>query len=170
VKIDLNNSWQEEIEKLSEPVKFMFNKQINWFAAHHLRVIDKCQSPIEEMVGVYLSYFEIKFRKLFNRFKLEPQAIIDCSGTEYRVDFYISLKYKNIERRIIIECDGHEFHEKSKEQVINDNKRDRHLIYHGYEVLRFSGSEIYNHINESTKEILDYLLRDAIEDGRIIPS
>lgn len=46
-------------------------------------------------------------------------------------------------RRLIVECDGHDFHEKTKEQVARDKSRDRAAALDGFEVFRFSGSELW---------------------------
>lgn len=45
-------------------------------------------------------------------------------------------------RPIIIECDGYEFHS-SKESFTSDRQRDRYFNSLNYEVLRYSGSELY---------------------------
>ena len=44
--------------------------------------------------------------------------------------------------RVIVECDGFQYHEE-KQAFIRDRKRDRALVFNGYRVLRYSGSEIY---------------------------
>lgn len=46
-------------------------------------------------------------------------------------------------RRLIVECDGHNFHERTKEQAAKDRSRDRWAQANGYEVFRFTGSEIW---------------------------
>lgn len=47
-------------------------------------------------------------------------------------------------KKFIVEVDGHEFHQKTKEQVEHDNERERALQKAGYEVIRFSGTEVYH--------------------------
>lgn len=47
-------------------------------------------------------------------------------------------------RKLIVECDGHDFHERTKEQAKRDRSRDRRALLHGIEVMRFTGSEIWN--------------------------
>lgn len=46
-------------------------------------------------------------------------------------------------RTLVVECDGHDFHERTKEQAAKDRARDRHLLLEGYEVFRFTGSELW---------------------------
>jgi very-short-patch-repair endonuclease len=75
---------------------------------------------------------------------VRPQAKIG----DYRVDFLIyaadmSRRPDRVWRRLIIECDGHDFHERTKEQSTRDKSRDRDLIMRGYEVFRFTGSELW---------------------------
>lgn len=47
-------------------------------------------------------------------------------------------------RRLIVECDGHDYHEKTKEQAKRDRGRDRWAADNGYDLYRFTGSEIHN--------------------------
>jgi len=53
----------------------------------------------------------------------------------------------------VVECDGHDFHEKTKQQVTKDNRRERELQIAGWHVFRFSGSEIWNHALRCCKDI-----------------
>ena len=74
----------------------------------------------------------------------------------YRVDFEL-INHKD--KKIIVECDGHEFHQKSKQQVEKDNQRERDLKKLGYEVVRFSGSEIFKDAEKCVEDLLDILNR-----------
>jgi hypothetical protein len=44
--------------------------------------------------------------------------------------------------RIVVECDGFDYHS-DKDAFTRDRQRDRRLRQKGFEVVRFSGSEIY---------------------------
>lgn len=46
-------------------------------------------------------------------------------------------------RKLVIECDGHDFHERTKEQAARDRSRDRALNAAGFDVFRFTGSELW---------------------------
>lgn len=59
--------------------------------------------------------------------------------------------------KIIIECDGHEFHKATKEQVARDNERELDLKMHGYDVIRFSGSQIYNEPMKCAEKAYTYI-------------
>ena len=62
-----------------------------------------------------------------------------------RVDFvvYVYLLESSNWKKLVVECDGHDFHERTKEQAANDRSRDRSLQLDGYEVFRFTGSELW---------------------------
>lgn len=60
----------------------------------------------------------------------------------YRVDFLLTCRYMGFERHIAIEIDGFRFH-KEEHSFINDRKRDRDLLEHGYDVIRIAAKEIF---------------------------
>jgi very-short-patch-repair endonuclease len=57
--------------------------------------------------------------------------------------------------RIAIELDGHDFHERTREQVIHRNKRDRDLQADGWLVWHVSGSEFNSSPESVVREIYD---------------
>ena len=61
------------------------------------------------------------------------------SGRAIRLDFAIIHK----KTKVTVECDGHQWHERSQEQAASDKSRDRLLLAAGWNVLRFTGSEIH---------------------------
>jgi very-short-patch-repair endonuclease len=93
-------------------------------------------TPIEQLLWLALQYH-------LEGFSIQPQAQIG----KYRVDFLVELKSEmegwDWKSQLVIECDGHDFHERTKEQAINDKTRDRELQRVGIPVIRFSGSEIW---------------------------
>ena len=106
-----------------------------------------CESPIEQLLAIELENITLTGIVSYNPFidviSIEKQKEIKCGKKTYRVDFYIPVIYKNQDNiEFIVECDGHEFHQKTKEQVERDNDRMRSLQEQGYEVIRFSGTEI----------------------------
>lgn len=82
-----------------------------------------------------------------------PNILIE--GKSIRPDMYFwnpaSEKVK-----VIVECDGFKYHS-SKESFISDRKRDRALHGKGYQVLRFSGTEIFTEPAQVTTEICEHL-------------
>jgi hypothetical protein len=59
--------------------------------------------------------------------------------------------------RVAVEFDGFQFHN-TKEAFVNDRKRDRLLRSNGFDVLRYSGSEIYADPIQVAKDLANYLL------------
>lgn len=58
---------------------------------------------------------------------------------------------------ILVECDGHDYHERTRQQAARDKKRDRALVGLGFNVLRFTGSEIFAGPVKCAGEVLSYL-------------
>lgn len=120
--------------------------------------LEDCESPIEQLLAIEMENIGIG---LFNRFNsyinvvdIEKQVEIKCGKNKYRVDFQIPVIYKNQENKIfVIECDGYDFHQKTKKQVEYDNKRQRDLQEAGYEIIRFSGTEIWHNAYQCALEI-----------------
>ena len=122
-----------------------------------------CESPIEQLLSMALQNLNLthinKINPYIDIIAIEKQKNIQCGNKIYRVDFYIPVVYKNQENKgFIIECDGHEFHQKTKEQVERDNTRMRSLQKQGYEVLKFSGTEIWHNPYKCASEILNIIL------------
>ena len=124
---------------------------------------ESCQSPIEVIFNY--AFDILVFDRDIAYLYLEPQYDIVANGNKYRADFYfdnnVILESKHVcdnPFRLIIECDGHEFHEKTKEQVKKNNNRNFDFQKEGYEVLHFSGSQIYNEPFECANKTIDYIL------------
>ena len=133
---------------------------------------EEISSPIEKIF--YFAFDIINFDRegadnpgLF----FDPQVEIHANGKRYFADFVFDyygdgnpgyyLEPEN-KLKLIVECDGHEFHEKTKEQVQHDNERDYDLKMAGYDVLHYSGSQIYNDPFKCAKEVYDYI---AVKSG-----
>lgn len=82
-----------------------------------------------------------------------PGIIID--GKSIRPDLYFWLP-SDEKIKVIVECDGFEHHS-NKDSFVSDRKRDRVLQSKGFQVLRFSGSEIFNEPAKVTGDILEFL-------------
>jgi len=104
-----------------------------------------CESPIEEKMYEYLSLY------FFKTLHIETQKEI----LNYRVDFLLTDK-ENPNKKLIVECDGWDYHERTKEQAINDRKRDRELTKAGFKLYRFLGSEIYSNIDSCLNDISNF--------------
>lgn len=128
----------------------------------YFTIADFCEikSPIEKM---FLMAFCVIKREYYDDYKIEiyPQKKICISDKTYYADFSIEYKDENPFSdgfcfELIIECDGHEFHKATKQQVKHDNERDLALKNAGYDVIHFSGSQIYENPWKCADEALSY--------------
>lgn len=137
-----------------------------------------CESPIEELL-----IFAVKFTAHFDRSRFSFQQImIITPGSDvffhrvpeheghllvgvqvglatvggWRVDFLFCAHSPDGWRQLIVECDGHDFHERTKEQAARDRSRDRQAQTAGFEVFRFTGSEIWSDPMGCARQILDW--------------
>ena len=150
----------EEFEKLPLKAKELIFKNLDDI---DLKILDSillycnyCDSPIEKILATALT-IETKEKLYF-----EPQYEIQTKNKKYIVDFlifgdeYINTFLKK-DFKLIIECDGYDFHQKTKKQVNYDNQREYDLKMEKYDILRFSGSKIYNEPIKCANEILNYI-------------
>jgi len=139
-------------------------------------ITEKCESPIEvimlygllivgqechDTVNVRIDHKSL-FKVVDSPYELliEPQKIIK----NYRVDFLLTATNYNpkfekngyYQKRVIVECDGHHYHDRTKEQAKRDKSKDRKLQSLGYEVYRYTGSEIWQDIMSGVQEIMNY--------------
>ncbi len=104
-----------------------------------------------------------------------PQYVIQCDKNKYRVDFRFTIY--NVGDEIIIPCgsmedidtvipdvqlcvefDGHDYHEKTKKQAQYDKQRDRDIKLSGYDIIHFTGSEVYKDWMSVFDQIIEALL------------
>lgn len=76
----------------------------------------------------------------------------------YSPDFVLSLGIHDF----VIEIDGHNFHEKTKEQVKQDNTKNRDYLKWGVVPIRFSGSEVYNNPLKCAEETFETVLQHCL--------
>ena len=127
-----------------------------------------CESPIERRLAVAMAE-HLNCRKVIRgeiKYNLDIVAIdsqkeLFVEGKLVRVDFYIAVYNEKTHQgtQFIIECDGHDFHEKTKEQATRDKQRDRLLMSNGFNVMHFTGSEIFNNTSTCVKEIYDTIFK-----------
>lgn len=123
--------------------------------------VPTCESPIEAtlMTALYAVLSRITVDIIYGEpsdgasgIFIIPQAPIG----NYRADFLIGMCGRA--GRIVVECDGHQFHERTKEQAERDRRRDREMQRLGFQVFRFTGSEIYRDAFSCATEIASSLL------------
>ena len=136
----------------------MFNKYVGF----------KCTINISEPINISENDNGVYFRDIeiypqFYQFYPESYNRIDVAFILKKRDWYNN---NNIveERKIAIECDGYDYHSSPK-QKMEDDVRARKLKRAGWkEVLRYSGTEIYNindnleRVNLNFEEIMDIIM------------
>lgn len=137
---------------------------INYFGADY----SSCKSPIEVIFN--FAFDLVCFYEGYMEFNLFPQYEVMDGKKKYYADFaFFASEIEDImcvdnpSFKLVIECDGHDFHEKTKEQVTKDNEREYSLKMKGYDVLRFSGSQIFNKPFRCAAQTLDYILEKITE-------
>jgi hypothetical protein len=134
-----------------------------------------CESPIEVALGTAictkLSTLGItaivppgKEPPRDAKFKIFPQHEWRHDEKNYRFDFVVSQQSVG---GLIVECDGHDFHERTKEQAAYDRHKDRIAQIGFGMILRFTGSEIYQHLSCCSEQIVRGLER--LEFGFDLP-
>lgn len=112
-----------------------------------------CKSPIEQILSVALSVKS----SVYDVYAVPQVEITSITKKKYYADFGIYKDYdSNSTLILLVECDGHNFHEKTKAQVKRDNEREYDLRMSGYDILHFSGSQIYADPYKCADEIFAY--------------
>lgn len=114
----------------------------------------QCKSPIEKIL--YVAMETIRYcADLYC--EITPQYEIECGKKRYFADFNLMFLEPSIEREctynLIVECDGHENHS-SKAQIAHDNEREMDIRMAGYDVVRFSGTQIYSDPFGCAKDVM----------------
>ena len=128
-----------------------------------------CESPIEKLMMAGLVFAD------WYPFLSMPAAMMPRGGRmpegdliiapqfqfgRYRLDFLVIGKdERGGQKWINIECDGDEYHNSTKAQWDADRERDKDLRGANIEVIRFSGSELYNDATGCASEVAIELIR-----------
>jgi very-short-patch-repair endonuclease len=93
-----------------------------------------------------------------HRSSINGAVVIEYQKREldWLADFVISVPTYT-DKKIIVECDGHDFHERTKEQAMRDRARDRAAQAAGYQMMRFTGAEIFRDPLKCVRETLTEL-------------
>jgi very-short-patch-repair endonuclease len=94
-------------------------------------------------------------------FQISPQVAVGSYSVDFAMRCFACPKVK-----VAIECDGHDFHEKTKAQAAHDKRRDRDIQRAGFDILRFTGSEIWNNpVNCAVEVFQHFASRVDGDDG-----
>ncbi len=165
-EVFFNNVEREVWDKLDDRPQQEVSKVAAEAAADSLSLIEHCESPIEQVLLIWVNYMNtvVPFVRKSSDLVINPQETIQTPNGSYRVAFLLCGQFEvyvpdlgdiTVEVALAVECDGHDFHEKTKDQASHDKKRDRGLKAAGYEVVRFTGSEIWANPQNCAQEIRD---------------
>lgn len=128
-------------------------------------VSENCKSPIEQIFEVACNIvFVLRGEEIGGGwFESESQYEVKCGTKKYYADFCFyhagSESGDRDSNILLVECDGHDFHKATKQQVKHDNERDYDLRMAGYELLHFSGTQIYEDPIKCANDTFDYLIK-----------
>jgi very-short-patch-repair endonuclease len=129
----------------------------DWMVAKYTNA--KCASPMEAL-------FLAGWGMATGEHVLPPEARLQIAQQapvgKYKADFLFSLKATDgSAKELVVEIDGHDFHERTKAQAAHDKARDRWMTGTNYQVMRFTGSEVYANPFKCATEVAErlYLLR-----------
>lgn len=102
------------------------------------------------------------------------QSEIFVNGKKYIVDFLIDgyeiwgkekpkIKQFYLKKPLIVELDGKEYHSTTK-QINHDYQRETDLKLAGYDIIRFTGSQIYNDVYGCVDKVCKYVIKAEKED------
>lgn len=137
--------------------------------------VNACQSPIEqillaELIFMATGYGPCPLDIWSHDYPDNQPPKIACIVAQYplgryTIDFGVFVQgFNNDLLMLAIECDGHNYHNKTKDQARHDRKRDRWLQKHGWQVVRFTGSEIHEDAHACAEEVGD-LICDFFDAG-----
>lgn len=153
-------------DNLSSRVKEELDYHLSFYKSELLSLMDKCESPIEQLFALSLKDGVEQLRNSLYVFGADcdvnfyPQKQIVVRDKKYRVDFVLSVTSSEQSKEYVVECDGHNFHEKTKEQAARDRERERRLMSLGYTVIRFTGSEIWKDPSKCVRQLMDIVNSD----------
>lgn len=129
-------------------------------------IVDSVKSPIEAIL--FTAMHLLLNRRGFQLY-IEPQYKIKINNNTYIGDFIIQYdKYINVfikkDFKLIIECDGYDYHHTEKKQIEHDYERENNLKINGYDVIRFTGSQIYKNPLKCAQEVFNYVYHKGLQN------
>ena len=162
-----------DYKTMPDKVKEMMKDEMEYLAAlndpcrmylmlERIKTVSECDSPIEKILLYGLMEYS---DYLWIGYEYKPQQVIRVNGKRYIADILFDMDFYCVDKpyKLVIECDGHDYHETTKEQVEKRNVRDMELKKAGYDVLHYSGSQIFKNPYKCAKEITEYIMVKAKE-------
>lgn len=122
-------------------------------------------SPIEQIFQIAYQIYSLRAYKDIG-IELMPQQYIKANNNIYRVDFLLVYacdrdgSEKKLKKPLVVETDGKNWHS-SKKQMNHDYKRENDLKLAGYDVMRFTGSQVYNKPFDCISSVFDYVMNNC---------
>lgn len=134
-----------------------------------ISIANSCNSPIEQIFACALDFmYMIKYYgSLSANYSIKPQYEIMTNKQKRIIDFAIYVNFNPDDVILLIECDGYDYHAKTKEQFENTNKKDREVRLLGYDILHFTGTEIYKNPLKCANETWEYIVKKEEQNGNI---
>ena len=161
------NDTEKEIEQFIEQYE-KFKKFILWYENKYSSFsgmndfldleVKKGNMPQEERDCIARLVLRYHMLPLHNSFHLTLQPKfpnIKIDGKTIRPDILLWIP-EQPELKIVVECDGFDYHS-DREKFTSDRKRDRALQAKGYQILRYSGTEIYRNPAGVTADLAQHL-------------
>lgn len=133
-----------------------------WMVERFGKIGGACDSPMESL---FWAAWQL----------MKPHAMLTSEASlnekmqapigKYRADFLFTLKdEQGALQKLVVEVDGHDYHERTKQQAAHDKARDRYMTGEKYQVMRFTGSEVYANPFKCAVEVTDrlYQLRHGV--------
>jgi hypothetical protein len=127
---------------------------------------DLTQDEARYWKGFHINYFGLGMYESWHATLQAPLPGIVVDGKGIRVDMLL-WRPSHPDTRLVIECDGYQFHS-SSEMFIRDRKRDRALRAAGFDVLRYSGSEIWSDPLAASADLFRYLTAHEPDDPPVL--
>ncbi len=125
---------------------------------------ERMQKDERMYLGRHILLYEyLNFENYFHLILQPNIPDIRISNRSIRPDLLFWVP-SNDKIKIVVECDGFKYHS-NKDAFIHDRKRDRALKVQGYDVLRYSGSEIYSNPIAASTDLTEYLWSIEIKDN-----
>lgn len=116
----------------------MTDKLRDWLTAYF--PCSQTESPVESLLWAGWEMMKHRLMLPPEGVRVTPQQKLG----KYRADFVFLVTNKDGKpKSLVVEVDGHDFHERTKDQAARDRSRDRWMAENGYDVMRFTGSEVW---------------------------
>jgi very-short-patch-repair endonuclease len=143
---DKIKAWEMELSRFSSPIERDFAMALMW--ALYPRYVP----------GLIRWDFSFDTHATVSDSPGRPIVWAQAPVGKYRVDFLFRVRFSATECFFFaVECDGHEFHQRTKQQIERDRKRDNDLLARDIPTFRLPGSLIHRSAVACAVETLEQI-------------